>query len=194
VSDELASGVEAFAELYDRQCDGLLVFFARRTWDPEAAMDLTAEPFAQALVARGSFRGQTREELDGWLFAIARHQLAHYFRRGRAERSTIERLGMRVPDMTADDLERIEELAGIDRFRGALAEQLAELSAEQRRALRLRIVKQLLYDVVAQRLGVSEQTVRKRVSHGLQKLGKALGPVRELNEELGERSRSDPGA
>jgi RNA polymerase sigma factor (sigma-70 family) len=182
MSADPAPGVEAFAELYDRRCSEVLVFFARRTWDPETAMDLTAETFAQALVSRGSFRGGTPAQLDGWLFGIARHQLSRYFRRGRAERTAIERLGMTTPMVAADELDRIEELAGLDRLREALGHELGRLSDEQRHALQLRIVDQLPYDTVARRLGISEATARKRVSRGLQKLGDALAPVREFNE------------
>jgi RNA polymerase sigma factor (sigma-70 family) len=167
-------GVAEFGEFYDRYSAAVLVFFARRTWDAQAAMDLTAETFAQAFAGRGSFRGGSEEELAGWLFGIARHQLARFFRGGRAERSAIERLGVRMPDVAADDLERIEQLAGLYRLRGTVAEEMKRLSSEQREALALRVVDELSYDVIAQRLGVSEQTARKRVSRGLRKLADAL--------------------
>jgi transposase IS116/IS110/IS902 family protein len=45
--------VEAFASLYEREGEPVLVFLARRTLDVEVAMDLTAETFALAL---GSWR------------------------------------------------------------------------------------------------------------------------------------------
>jgi hypothetical protein len=39
---------DAFAQLYRRHAEDLLRYFARRTLDPEAAAELTAETFAQA--------------------------------------------------------------------------------------------------------------------------------------------------
>ena len=38
--------------LYERHAETLLVFFTRRTFDPEVATDLWAETFAQALAGR----------------------------------------------------------------------------------------------------------------------------------------------
>lgn len=40
----------------------MLVSFARRTLDPEAALDLTAETFAQAYLGWRGLRGDSREE------------------------------------------------------------------------------------------------------------------------------------
>jgi RNA polymerase sigma factor (sigma-70 family) len=125
------------------------------------------------------------EELDGWLFAIARHQLARFFRRGRAERSALERLDIRVPRLAGDDLVRVEELAGLQQLRTLLSDQLARLSADERNALQLRVVEELPYALVARRLAVSEQTARKRVSRGLRRLADALDPVRTTIEEPG---------
>ena len=46
---------EAFGAVYERHAETLLGFFARRTLDPEAAAELTAETFAQAFVFRRRF-------------------------------------------------------------------------------------------------------------------------------------------
>jgi RNA polymerase sigma-70 factor (ECF subfamily) len=163
---ELPAGGDAFIEFYDRQGPAVLIFFRRRTWDPEVAMDLTAETFARAFAGRGSFRGTTSGELDAWLFGIARHLLAGFFRHGRAERGAINRLEIRSPRVSRDDLGRIEELAGLRELREALGDQLARLSAQEREAVSLRVVQELPYRIVAQRLDVSEQVARKRVSPG----------------------------
>ena len=43
---------DAFTELYRRHAEDLLRYFARRTLDPEAAAELTAETFAEAFASR----------------------------------------------------------------------------------------------------------------------------------------------
>src|SRR6059058_1935935 len=48
---------DAFEDLYFRLADRLLVFFTRRTADPEIAADLWAETWSQALSKRDTFRG-----------------------------------------------------------------------------------------------------------------------------------------
>jgi len=64
----------AFVELYRRHAEDLLRYFARRTLDPEAAAELTAETFAEAFASRHTF---TDRGMDGvaWVYGIARHQL-----------------------------------------------------------------------------------------------------------------------
>jgi RNA polymerase sigma-70 factor, ECF subfamily len=57
---------DAFAALYDREAQAVLVFIARRTLDAELALDLTAETFAQAFRGRRSFRGSTEMEERAW--------------------------------------------------------------------------------------------------------------------------------
>ena len=52
----LSGDLEDFGRFYDRYVRALLGFFQRRTGDPEAAADLTAETFAAALVARAALR------------------------------------------------------------------------------------------------------------------------------------------
>jgi RNA polymerase sigma-70 factor (ECF subfamily) len=72
-----------FSRLYRTTAQDLVVFFARRTYDAQAAADLMAETFAKAYLGRRRFRGSTEEEARAWLFGIARRRLAMYVRRGR---------------------------------------------------------------------------------------------------------------
>jgi RNA polymerase sigma factor (sigma-70 family) len=51
---------------------------------------------------------------------------------------------------------------------------LAELGPEQREAVRLRVVDELGYPAIADRLGISEQAARARVSRGVRALAGAL--------------------
>ena len=166
--------VEAVADLYDSMSHSVLVFFARRTYDGEIALDLTAETFARALEARRRFRGACEREGAAWVWGIARNVLGEFFKRGRVERRALHRLGLEPPAVTCDEIERIEQLAGVEQLRQAVATALAELAEDQREALRLRIVDELDYPIVAHRLGVSEATARARVSRGLRRLAVTL--------------------
>ncbi len=163
-----------FDDFYRRESEGLLVFLARRTLDPETALDLTAETFAHAYLGWRGLRGDSREERQAWLYTIARRRLSRYLRRGRVERHALGRLGIQTPLAHEDDLALIEERAGLERLRAALSSELVRLSAEQRRALDLRIVQERSYAEVARDLGISELAARARVSRGLRALGCAL--------------------
>src|SRR3954454_25310047 len=82
LSDEELLGSEdpeAFGVFYDRHVGALLGYFGRRTGDPEAAADLTAETFASAIVAKRRFRPDGPPPV-AWLFGIARHRLGDHYR------------------------------------------------------------------------------------------------------------------
>jgi RNA polymerase sigma-70 factor (ECF subfamily) len=164
----------AFADFYTRHASDLLVFFMRRTFDLEAARDLTAETFAQAFRHRRRFRGSTEAEAGAWLYGIARNQLSHYARAGQVERKALTRLGIRLPTVSDDDYQRVVDLAGLVEMRERVAAAFASLSRDQRDALRLRVIDELPYSQVAETLGVTEQAVRARVSRALRRLADAV--------------------
>jgi RNA polymerase sigma factor (sigma-70 family) len=127
-----------FAAFYSAHSRRLLAFFARRTFDVEVARDLTAETFAEAFEHRRRLRGSSEAEAAAWLFGIARHQLSRYARTGKVRRKAVERLGIRIPEVSEDDHERIVELAGLAELRDRVAAAYSDLSGDQRDALRLR--------------------------------------------------------
>jgi RNA polymerase sigma factor (sigma-70 family) len=152
---------EAFGLFYDRHVRTLLGFFSRRTNDPEAAADLTAETFASAIVARRRFVG-TEAPAVAWLFTIARRRLADYHRRGQVEDRARRSLAMERRPLSADDADMIRLLA--EDAAGAL---LAGLPAGQRAAVAGHVVDERGYPDLASELEVPEATVRQRVSRGL---------------------------
>lgn len=183
-ANPLASA-DGFTELYRRHADPLLRFFARRVYDPEAALDLTSETFAQALLSRRRFRGHSEAEAAAWVRVIAERQLARYYRSGEIERRALERIGVEVPPLTDADIERIEELAGLGELKAAIGNGLAEISEGQRSALRLRVIEELPYAEVAAQLGISPQTARARVSRALRSLAKTIDEPPTTKEATG---------
>jgi RNA polymerase sigma factor (sigma-70 family) len=171
----LASRAEpvAFVELYRRHAEDVLRYFARRTLDPEAAAELTAETFAEAYASRRNYR-DTGANGVAWLYGIARHQLGRFFRTGTIDAAARRRIGISREALPADDYERIEELVDLAPIREALVEALETLADEQRDALRLRVIDGLGYPEVAERLGCAEAAVRQRVSRGLRRIALVL--------------------
>jgi RNA polymerase sigma factor (sigma-70 family) len=161
---------EAFREFYVENVQRVIVFFTRRTLDAEVALDLTGETFALALQRRRQFRGRSIAEAEAWLFAIARSQLSHFWRRGVAERKALEQVGIDAPSVAQSELERIEELAGLPDLRRRVQHAMAGLQPQQAYAVLQRIVAEREYDDLAEELGVSQDVVRARVSRGLRAL------------------------
>jgi RNA polymerase sigma-70 factor, ECF subfamily len=165
---------DAFAAFYDAYAERILLFLVRRVLDVDTAFDLLSETFATALERRHQFRGSSAEEEQGWLYSIARSELSHYWRDGKVERIALARLGVGVPALSDPEIERIEQIAGINELVPALQDAMASLPEDQRRAVELRVVEEHGYAEVASILGVSEQTARARVSRGLRALAQRL--------------------
>lgn len=159
-----------FADFYRAYSRRVVGYFLRRSLDPDTALDLTAETFSVALERRRQFRGNTPEEEQGWLFAIARSQLSLYVRRGRIEREAATRLAIATPRWTADELQRVEDLAGSTVVRHEAAAILNDLPEPQRAAIVMRVLDDLGYDEIAKETDVSEDVIRARVSRGLRRM------------------------
>ncbi|HEV7938354.1 MAG TPA: RNA polymerase sigma factor [Solirubrobacteraceae bacterium] len=164
----------AFAEVYDNMSEKILRFFTRRTWDEQESHELTAETFAKAFEKRADFRGRSDREAAGWLWTIARNELSAHWRSHAARTAATLRL---EPNTThaSEDLLRLEELLSAMDGRAALESALSKLQPSQREVIDLRILQELEYEEIAERLGVSNQVVRTRLSRGLRSLERMPG-------------------
>ncbi|MGB0091120.1 MAG: RNA polymerase sigma factor [Solirubrobacteraceae bacterium] len=152
---------DAFAVFYRRHVRGLLAFFRRQVGSAEVALDLTAETFAAALEGASRYELRT-EPARGWLYGMAWNKLHEAQRRGRAEDKVRRALGMTPIVLTDEGIERIEKLAAAPAL-----ELLEGLPADQRDAVRARVLEGRSYAGIAEELGCSPSVVRKRVSRGV---------------------------
>lgn len=172
----LAASVSDAAEfglVYDRLSEPLLAYFFRRTFDADAALELTAETLAVAFERRDRYR-RDKGPARAWVFGIAKRELGHFRRRAATRQRALRRLGIEVPPLDDESIERIHDLIDAHRFRAALAEALDQLSKVERDAIRLRVINDEPYTRVADRLGCSQQAARVRVHRGLTRLNDLL--------------------
>jgi len=165
---------QAFVDLHDRVGQRLMVYLARRMHDVDAAAELWSECWAVAFESWYRCKAEGRREQEGWVFGIARNQLAAYYRSGAIERRALQRLNWTVPAFDGIPDEELERVAELDGLRSVVAEALSGLPAKRRRAVGLRIVEGLSYHEVAARMGCSEQAARAHVSRGLRRLAEAV--------------------
>jgi RNA polymerase sigma-70 factor (ECF subfamily) len=163
----------AFRDLYDRWAERLLAYFMRRVRDPEVAADLLAETFAVAYERRLRFRDIGRPG-GAWLYGIAGKELSHFFRRRSVELRAAGRLGLERPQLDAESAAMIAALIESQSERNALLAALAQLSGGERQAVQLRVVEELDYSEVANRLSCSQAAARTRVHRGLARLNKLM--------------------
>ncbi|MDO9354048.1 MAG: sigma-70 family RNA polymerase sigma factor [Solirubrobacteraceae bacterium] len=170
------------SRLYEAHARGLVAYFARRTYDAEHAVDLTAETFATAFRQRARFIGEPDRDGPRWIYGIARNHLQTFYRDGRVERSAMAKLGVERRALTEPEYERIEELAELATVRQRVASELAAMPDEQARILQMRVVDEQGYDEIASALQISEQTARARVSRALRSLAVRIEPFMPSEE------------
>jgi len=161
----------AFSVLYRRHLDGVLSYARRRVPEPEIAFDIAAETFAVVAVNAEAYEG--RGPAVGWIFGIARNQVATALRKSRVEEQARQRLGLEPIVLTDADLERVEERAAAGSE--AMTAAVAALPEPIRQALLARIVDEHEYPEIAARMKCSQQVVRQRVHRGLSALRTTLG-------------------
>jgi RNA polymerase sigma factor (sigma-70 family) len=152
----------AFRELYERYAASIHGYLQRRVGDGEAALDLTAETFAQAWQSRARFEDRYDGSTGPWLFGIARNLLLRSVRERRLIAEASARLGITTARSGIEPSQ--DWIDGLDED---LMQALEALPAMQRRAVELRVLRDQEYHQVAEDLGCSPGAARIRVSRGL---------------------------
>src|SRR5579862_9287337 len=162
---------DAFGELYERYAQAVHGYFVRRTGSRATALDLTAETFAQAWIVRARFRDEAGGSAAPWIYGIARNVLLMSIRRGALEQRATERLGLRE---RLDRPQGAEDAVPESRWAEGADELLDTLPAQQREAVRLRVLEDLEYSEIARALGTTPAAARVRVHRGLTALKRHL--------------------
>lgn len=159
------SDPDAFGDLAERYVLRLDSWFRHRTGDPAAAADLTAETLAQAWQSAPRFRDLAGGSAGPWFYGIAQNLLRTYERKRRVETAARRRLGMPLRAYT--DFEEAEDRLAAGAQAPLLRAAMDDLPGREREALELRVLEDLSYEDVAERLGVSQGVARTYVSRAL---------------------------
>jgi len=170
---------QTLIDLYDAHARELVAFLARRTGDPQLALDLLGDTFLTAFERRRTCRARTDRERAAWLFRIAANKLTDHYRRGSSERRATERFAGELRAITNSEIAEVQRLAQSSEHSERLLAAFDGLSDEQREALQLRVIDEHPYPHVSRELGISEPAARARVSRGLRTLLRAIGGDRE---------------
>ena len=162
--------LEEFEQVYLRNVDVLMGYFARRCRDPHTVADLTSETFVRAVDGFARFdprRGSDR----AWLFGIAARVFARHCERSAGDRDAVARLGGRRA-LDEDEIEELAERIDAEREGAALMRRGAQLPAVERAAIELVDLDGLTPQEAAVALGVSRVAFRKRLSRARSRLRK----------------------
>ena len=159
---------ECFGVLFDRHCEAVRAFCARRTGSLDAADDLVSIVFLEAWRRRDGV-----ELVDGnalpWLYGIARLTVQHRRRTALRHRRALNRLAPApaTPDHADEVAGRLDDERHLARLRAAFD----RLSPADRDILVLCVWQGLTYAEAAVALGVPVGTVRSRLSRARSRLG-----------------------
>ena len=161
---------QAFRENYERYAVWMRSWFQRQTGSESAALDLTAETFAQAWRMLRRFKDMADGSGAPWLFGIARNLLRQYHKHNRIETAARARLGLPIDWEGTEAYDAVDERLHAHGLRPRLRTAVDALPDDQRAALELRVIQQLGYDEISARLGCSINAARLRVSRALRAL------------------------
>ncbi len=154
-----------FADLYETNFERVYAYIAARVRDRDAAQDLTAEVFQQALAKIGSFEWRG-VPFVAWLMRIAGNAIADRWQRKAKE-----------PPLSADAIEEPGAEDQVER-RAMLSELVEALPADQRHVVVRRFVDQRSIREIAQELGRSEGAIKQLQFRALQTLRMNLRSTR----------------
>ncbi|GAA4469521.1 RNA polymerase sigma factor [Phytohabitans houttuyneae] len=164
---------ECFGVLFDRHCEAVRAYCARRTGSVDAADDLVSIVFLEAWRCRAGV-----ELVDGtalpWLYGIARRTVQHRWRSALRHRRALSRLP--PPPVTPDHADEVAARLDDERRLTQLTRAFARLPAADRDVLILCVWQGLSYAAAAVALGVPVGTVRSRLSRARARLESLATP------------------
>ncbi len=164
-------GVDSVAEsAFRRHYAEVYRFVRRRTRSREDAEDVAQAVFENAVVRLEGFKPGASPVL-AWLYTVAGRRLADEARRRRRQPSTVP-----LEHAAAHREARPEYGRDIDSI---LRTSIAALPAEQRQVVVMKLLEGRRYSEIADRLGISEEACRMRLSRALRTLRETLA-----NEEV----------
>ncbi|MEO6864958.1 MAG: sigma-70 family RNA polymerase sigma factor [Gemmatimonadaceae bacterium] len=175
VVKRIADGDEsALATLYDRWSQPVYSLVAHLLKDADGAEDVVEETFWQVW-QRASSYDASRGTVRTWILTIGRSRALDRIRGRKRSREDIGTDISLIRDPGADPSQEAE---GAERSR-MVYNALAELPADQRRALELAYFRGLSQSEIAEFLSEPLGTIKTRMRLGMQKLRDKLGSLSE---------------
>ncbi|PUZ23930.1 RNA polymerase sigma-70 factor [Chitinophaga costaii] len=163
------SDKDAYAEIYQRFKGILFIHAYRLLREKEEAKDVVQEIFARLWTKREQLN--LTVSLSSYLYAAVRNKIFDLIARKKVETEYISSLQTFISqgDMITDQLVREKELRAI------IEGEIAALPPKMREVFELSRKGNLTHRQIAEKLGLSEKTVKKQVNNALKMLRLKLG-------------------
>lgn len=166
VGDQLA-----YTEIYERYFDLLYLHALKRVGDPEAAKDLIQELFTALWLKRDVQHVQSN--LSHYLYTATRNAVFNFIARQKLESKYISQL----PDLDRTGECFTDHLARMNQLTLIIEKEINELPEKMRIVFLLSRQDGLSHKEIADKLGLSELTVKTQVKNALRILHGKLGLV-----------------
>jgi RNA polymerase sigma-70 factor (ECF subfamily) len=158
---------QALAEIYDRYAESVYRYAYRFVGDANLAEDLTSEAFLKLLEVLGTSRAP-REQLQGWLYRVARNLAVDWFRK-QAKGVALSLNEELTPDGDSP-VTRLEE----QQLHQDLREAISQLTPSQQQVIVLRFGEGRKIREVGRLMGKSEGAIKVMQYRALRRLRKLL--------------------
>ena len=169
-------------DLASRYGQRLRIFAARRIGDASAAEDIAQESLARVVDALRNNQIENIDALPGFVFNTARNICLHWVRSMGREQGALERMRRESETTTRSTPRDPLALLITEERRSQVRAALATLGDDDRALLAMLYYEGLDSDEAAERLGVSQPTVRVRKHRALRRLAQSLGELASGNE------------
>jgi RNA polymerase sigma factor (sigma-70 family) len=160
-----------FSAVFDRHFPAIHRYLRRRV-GAEAADDLAADTFVQALRSRHRYDG-SQPDARPWLYGIAANILRHHHRQERRRLLAYTRAG--IDRSFSDEHELVDSRADAQSAGPRLALALAALRRDDREVLLLFAWADLSYEEIANALAIPVGTVRSRMNRARRRVRELVG-------------------
>ena len=159
----------AYTEIYNRYFSLLYLHALKRLRDEEAARDLIQDLFTTLWVKREVLT--TRTNLSNYLYTAVRNGVFNFIAHQKVASKYINELPDKIEpsECMTDHLARERQLTAL------IEKEIAELPEKMREIFLLSRVEGLSHKEIAERLGISELTVKTQVKNALRILRGKLG-------------------
>ena len=158
---------QALAEIYDRYAESIYRYAYRYIGDASLAEDLTSEVFLKLLQVLGTSRAP-REQLQGWLYRVARNLAVDWFRQ-QAKGVSFSLNEELTPDGDSPAT-RLEE----QQLHQDLREAISKLTPGQQQVIVLRFGEGRKISEIGRLMGKSEGSIKLMQYRAMKRLRKLL--------------------
>ncbi|GAA4807125.1 RNA polymerase sigma-70 factor [Olivibacter ginsenosidimutans] len=158
----------AFAELYDTYWERLFVYAVRILGDEEDAEDAVQDAFVSFWKYRKS--AENVEHLHSYLFTIVRNNTVKLIRRNIARRNYLSAMQSFFDELVGGP-DEMYIAKGLEQFFEA---EIEKLPNKMREIFLLSRKEQLSHKQIAEKLGISHETVKKQIYNSLKVLREQL--------------------